>query len=166
MPRYSSLIVKDVKILSENTQSVFSDYKTNFNFEGQDSSELSNDIRLNWDGSLDYDNVNQDFKLVYNVEAFVQSLYFFLITQRGRFPGDSSFGWDLEDVITSNSFTLNLKTVVDNLYQALQEHPDIEFIEDIVVQLFEDDQTSYLKINLSVKPKFFTYNIFLDFELY
>lgn len=166
MPRYSSLIVKDVRILEENAQSVFSDYKINFNFVNQDSQLLSNDIRLNWDGSLDYDESNQDIKLVYNVEAFVQSIYFLLITQRGRLPGNNNFGWNLESVIQTNSNKLNLKFVVDDIYNSLKEHPDIEFIDDIVVQLYNDFQTSYLKINITVKPKFFTYKIFLDFELY
>lgn len=166
MPRYSSLIIKDAKILSENVQSVFINYNSSFNFKNQDSSKLPNDIRLNWDGSLDFNENTQDLNLVYNVEAFVQSMYFLLITQIGRYPGDDNFGWDLETIIKTPSNKQNLKLVIDQLNSSVSKHPDVEFIDDIVVKLYNDGQTKFLKIELTVKPKFFNYKIFLDYELY
>lgn len=166
MPRYSSLIVKDARILSENVQSVFSDYKSSFNFKNQDSSKLSNDIRLNWDGSVDFDENTQDLNLVYNVEAFVQSMYFLLITQIGRYPGDNTFGWDLETIIRTPSNKQNLNWIIDQLNSSVSKHPDVEFVDDILVKLYSNEQTNFIKIEITVKPKFFTYKIFLDYELY
>jgi hypothetical protein len=159
MPRYSSLQIRDVKVLSENVQSVFSDYSV-YNFKNQSSEELSNDIRLNWDGSIDFDEYEQDIRLVYNLEAFVQRVYFWLITSVGELPHNEFFGWDFKKYIGETG-KINTNEVLKEI-RKLETLEDVEYVDNIVVEEIEEDATRYLSIGIDLKPKFFKYRIFMN----
>jgi hypothetical protein len=159
MPRYSSLQIRDVKVLTENVQTVFSDYSF-YNFKNQDSQELSNDIRLNWDGSIDFDEYEQDIRLVYNLEAFVQRVYFWLITSIGELPHNEFFGWNLNKYI-GETRKVNTNELLREI-KKLESLEDVEYVNDIVVEEVEENATRYLSIEIDVKPKFFKYRIFLN----
>ena len=162
MPRYSSLQVKDLRVLSENVQSVFRDYSY-FNFQNQNSDYLPNDIRLNWDGSIDFDEYVQDIKLVYNLEAFVQRVYFWLITNVGELPHNEFFGWNLNRYIGTTR-KINTNEILQEI-KKLESLEDVEYVSNIVVEDIEKDSTRYINIEIEVKPKFFKYRIFLNLVL-
>jgi len=159
MPRYSSLQIRDIKILAENVQSVFDDYSF-YNFKNQNSQELPNDIRLNWDGSIDFDEYEQDIKLAYNLEAFVQRVYFWLITNIGELPHNEFFGWNLNRYIGTTG-KINTNDVLKEI-KKLESLEDVEYVNDIVVEDVEEGANRYLRIEIDVKPKFFKYRIFLN----
>lgn len=161
MPRWNSLSIKNFGFLEENVLSVFQNYKEQYNFKNQEQT-IPNDIRLNYIGDIDF--YNDDVVLVYNLEAFIQRLYFFLITKKGTLPGDYEFGASLEDFIGTGKPNLNL--LVRNLEASLKSFDEIEYINDIKASLVSNEQTNLIEINLDLKVKGFKYRVFLDLEIF
>ena len=159
MPRYNDLKITDVRIL-ENVNSVFSDYSS-YRFENDKSDALPNDLKLTWGGSLEFDEYEQDIKLAYSVEAFVQELYAWLVTNIGEFPSNEFFGWDYKDLIGStqkikaNDILLRIKGI-ENL-------PSVELLDDIIVEeSYDNDLGRHFLIKIFVKPRGYKYKLLIS----
>ncbi len=161
MPRWNTLAIKGFSFYEDNVVSVFSDYRTSFNFKNHPQT-IPNDLKVSYSGDISLG--SDDLVLAYNVEAFVQRLYFFLITRKGFLPGDENFGTHLEDVIGTTERP-NLNFLIQQLNKDLREFEDIEYINDIKAALVQDEQT-YIEINLDLKIKGFKYKLLLDLELF
>lgn len=160
MPRWNTLAIKNFGFIEDNVLSVFQDYKNQFNFKNQEQT-IPNDIKLNYEGDIDF--YNDDVVLAYNLEAFIQRLYFFLITKKGTLPGNSEFGASLEDYVGTGR--PNLNALVKNLEADLKSFDEIEYINDIKASIISNEQTEIIEINLDLKVKGFKYRTFLDLEL-
>lgn len=162
MPRWNKLSIKNYSLIEDNVLSVFEQYKEQLNFKNQEQ-KIPNDIKLNYEGDIDF--YNDDIVLVYNVEAFIQRLYFFLITRKGTLPGNDEFGTYLEDVI-GTTVKPNLNLLLKSLEQDLRSFEEIEYINDIKATLISDNQADLIEVNLDIKVRGFKYRLLLDFELF
>lgn len=160
MPRYSSLIVRDVTITDNNVNSVFVQYKQNYKFEK--IQDIENDIRLNWDGDIDFDDF--DVRLVYSLETLIQRLFIFFITQDGRLPGET-FGWNLEGLI-GNTSKINLSNVLTHIKEKLEESFKEVIVNNIELSEIMLEDSRAIRVSLDVQPANFTYRIFLVFDLF
>lgn len=160
MPRWNTLAIKNFGFIEDNVLSVFQDYKNQFNFKNQEQT-IPNDIKLNYEGDIDF--YNDDVVLAYNLEAFIQRLYFFLITKKGTLPGNNEFGASLEDYIGTGRPNLNL--LLRTLEEDLKTFDEIEFINDIKASIVSNEQTEIIEINLDLKVRGFKYRAFLNLEL-
>lgn len=164
MPRWDKIHITNVYYnTADNVVSVFNNYKHLFNFKNQDSTSLPNDIQLKYDADIDFDTV--DLKLVYNLEALIQRLYFFLITEKGTLPGDQNFGTRLGTLIGLTE-QIDLSTVIKMLYEDLLHFDDIEHIYDIKGEILLQDYARIINLQLEFKPKNFMYRMFLDLEIF
>jgi len=163
MPRWSSLQILNAYVQRENVLSVFETYKGQLNFQNQPQT-LPNDIRLNYDGDIDFK--EDDFIFVYNLESFVQRLYFYLITPRGTLPGFPNFGTNIEFFIGKMNNKIDLNSLVKILHNNLKEFEDIEYIYDISASLVREEQSYYIIINLELKPRNFEYKLILDMQVF
>jgi hypothetical protein len=163
MPRWNSLQIVNTYIQRDNVLSVFDPYKGQLNFKNQQQT-LPNDIRLNYDGDIDFN--DSDLIFVYNLEAFVQRLYFYLITPRGTLPGFPNFGTNIEFFIGKMNNQIDLNALVRLMNSNLEEFEDIEYVNDITASLIRENQSYYIKINLDIKPRNFEYKLILDMQVF
>lgn len=157
MPRWAAFQISNVLVRDKNTPPISDPEAVFYSFsEMENYSNLTNDIRLNWDGDLEFDPDAGDVKLSYGIEAYVQNIYHRLITQRGRLPGDSSFGWDFEYLYQINSVQREqlLPIIARSIQEVLEEDPDTLSVEDVTVSLVinKEDLTENIVINLTLRP--------------
>lgn len=154
MPRYASFQVKSVQILQNspplNQFNAGIAKKNNFNY-----SDLNNDVKVSWDGDLKIDPNTGDYSVSYGLEAFVQRLYRKLISSRGNYPGDNSFGWDF-DYLFSTPLAKQLEylpTIAEDVQSSLEEDPEVLSVQDVTVKIVRNDYQSHnIVIEIQVIP--------------
>lgn len=157
MPRYSSLQVTNVSVRNNSIPPISStDLPQNFNNLPK-YENLSNDLKVGWDGDLEIDTKTGDFALAFQIEAYVQNLYHRLITQIGRLPGDSTYGWDFEYIYSLNILQQKqlLPVMINDISAAVSNDPDTLIVHDVTGRIVynPDNFTHNLEFELIVTPK-------------
>ena len=155
MPRYSTANIEDITILG-NTVSVgkqpqdvaFSDiYK-----------HIPSDLKLSWSNDLVFNHETMDYEVASHLLAYVQRIFLKLITQRGTNPEDPTFGWDFEYLIDKPDYVVKqyLPIVAEDVKRAVESDPDTLSVQNVTASLVViDEQSSYIKVEISLKPKNF-----------
>lgn len=156
MPRFSQVSLQEVVIGDNYVPLVPHDRNINFK---ELYVHVPSDLLLSWNGDLVFDHETMDYKVADHLIAWVQRLYLMLITQKGTNPEAPNFGWDFEYLIDLSDFeaTKLLPQVIRDVKDALESDPDTLKVEDIVASVVrKDNQTSYIKLDIYVKPKNFS----------
>lgn len=165
MPRYASFQIKSAEVLKNSPPlSVESKLRAN---QAKNYTDLSNDLRISWDGDLKIDENTGDYVVSYDLEAFTQRLYRRLITQKGTYPGEPDFGWDFEylfGIPVSEQREL-LPYIAKELEKSLLLDSEVSSVSDIKIQIVRDDFRSHkIVIEVLVIPKGYNSNISISME--
>lgn len=155
MPRYSIANIEDITILG-NTVSVgkqphdvaFSEIYTH----------IPSDLKLSWSDDLIFNHEKMDYEVASHLLGYIQRLFLKLITQKGTNPEAPQFGWDFEYLVDKPDYLVKqyLPIVADDVKRAIEADPDTLEVRSVTASLVQlDEQTSYIKVELTIKPKNF-----------
>lgn len=165
MPRYASFQVKSVDVLQNSPPlSAENALKAKSN---KNHIALNNDLRISWDGDLKIDPNTGDYSVSYNLEAFSQRLYRRLITQRGNYPGDSTFGWNFEYIFSTpvTEQIRSLSGIARGVKDILEEDPEVASVVDVTAKIVRNDyQTHNLVLEIQVIPVGYNSQVNLTLE--
>jgi len=155
MPRYSTANIEDISLLG-NTVSVGQQPKDVVFSEIY--KHIPSDLKLSWSNDLIFNHEKMDYEIASHLLAYVQRTFLRLITQRGSNPEDPTFGWDFEYLIDKPDYTVKqyLPIIADDVKRAVELDPDTLEVSNVTASLVAiDNQTSYIKVEVSIRPKNF-----------
>ena len=153
MPRYSTANIEDVTLL-EHTVSVGSQ-PSDVDFS-EIYKHIPSDLKLSWSDDLIFNHEKMDYEIASHILGYVQRLFLKLITQKGTNPEDPTFGWDFEYLIDKPDYLIKqyLPLVADDVKRAVEEDPDTLVVKNVTASLVTlDEQSSYIKVEVTAKPK-------------
>lgn len=167
MPRYDKVNIRDHRLL-ENTVPVrnrrrAADPKKLSHYEN-----LSTDVKLNWSGDVVFNEKTQDLNLTFTVEAYAQSLYHRLVTQKGQHPDNGDFGWDFDYLYNLNLVEQKrmLPRVIRDVRDAVQADPDTLSVRDVRAYIERNDWQSHnIIIIVTAQPRSINDVVEITFEL-
>lgn len=167
MPRYSTVNIRDIQLLG-NTPPIRGVDRSIDPSKLYNYSNLSSDVKLDWNGDLSFNDDEHDFQLSHTVEAYVQGLYFRLATQRGQYPEDGNFGWNFQYLynLTVVEQQALLPRVVNDVRSAVMADPDTLSVADVTAYIERlDEHTHSIVIEITAKPRSVQDQIVLTIEM-
>lgn len=155
MPRYSTASVLNVEVL-KNPASIAKKPKDVDMRETY--THIPSDLKLSWSNDLVFNDETVDYEIAHHIEAYAQRLFLRLITQKGTDPANPNFGWDFEYLIDKPDTLIKeyLPIIVRDVKYAVESDSDTLSVENVEASLVNvDNQTSYIKVSVTVKVRGF-----------
>jgi len=154
MPRFSSFQLNNIRIL-KNTPPITDVNPPNFQTL-RIYSQIANDLKLTWDGDIQFDTETNDLAIAYNLEAYIQNLYHRIITQVGRLPADGNYGWNFEYLYQISVIEQRqvLRDIITDISNTILQDPDTLTLENIAAQIINTGEGQHnIEINIEIRPK-------------